>query len=261
MNINETLEVQFDGETYEFVAVNDRSINDAYVVVEDDEFPSILLRHLEENTKYDIYAPGDDEINRCAIRHVDSDHRETGIAYYLYSRPDTAVVEVEDVGALEDVEDLLMKKGHNVEYIDQAYYYPEDDSVEAWFREFTTTVDEEYPALKHRHYRTYGRVDADAEGEHVREDEDGYLSLDALGRLADKLYDDFEYDGGHADENDSVDGDDVDADVADSVLEERQRRNDIEGAYYPDQSTESQTDVDDSSGYPDSAGKPGDDRE
>lgn len=246
MQIAEKLEVQYDGEQYDFVQVNDASVSDTYVA-QSDEAPALLVKHLDERTEYDIYAPGDDEINRCAVRHVDSDHREVGTAYYLHSRPDAAVVAVEDVGALEDIETVLAKNGHTVEEIDQAYYYPENDSVEVWFRETTQTVDEEYPAMKHRHYRTYGRVEADDRGTHVKKEEDGYLSLSSLANLAERLYDDYEAPDDLVDEDDG----------GDPVLEERQRRNNIEGTYYPDQDTDDQLDDDDDADhYPDADGKP-----
>lgn len=187
MQIESQLIARHDGEEYRFTEVTDPEKSNTYVAL--DRPPEIVMHHIDRDTPYVVYGPGDEEVTRCEVRQPQSDHREIGVAYYIDRRPDIAVVEIEDQANLDSVRELLEEQGHlYVEEIETVYYYPEEDSFEAWFYENESVGDQNYPGLKHRHYPAYNEL---TPPDAPHEDADEMLLLE---RYASKLYDDYEPD-------------------------------------------------------------------
>lgn len=283
-----TLTVEDNDEEYEFVRVTDAE--DAYVA-RDDEIPSRVIDHLEIQTDYRVFAPGDDEVSRTPVRHIDVE-QGTSTAYYLNEKPDTAVIDLCNIDAsasvLKDVELSLEADGYDVQTIEQAYYYP-DHTVEVWFYATTETGHEAYPARRHEDFEedlsgvthktveeTVEDLDDDPVDESASENEDGEKPL------VDQVIEEFDPDEHVSDADGAVDesdggyevhepipdwiedavpfGDDDDVDPIE--YDEATRESDLHSEGVHSQSIGD--DDDDGSSYPDASGRPdngGDDRE
>lgn len=167
--------------------VSDPERDHEYVAL-DDNVPSIVLRHLDQDTPYIVYGPGDDDVHECRVRRAQSDQQETARAFYVQERPTNAVIEIEDVGDLDDVKAVLEREGHRPSAVDTAYYYPECNRIEVWFYEKADLDGDNYPSLRHRVYRSYEAVDP-AEDPEV----DAESDWERTKRLAARWYDDYEY--------------------------------------------------------------------